>query len=661
MCGIVGFLVGEHQSSRAVDFSIEAALETLTHRGPDGSGVWSSSEDGTHGYQIALGQRRLAVIDLTEGGRQPMHRGHLSVVFNGEIYNYKTLRTELTQLGHSFVSESDTEVLLAAVSEWGPAQACKRVDGMFAFGIVDRQRQLLWLGRDRFGEKPLYLLASPDGFGFGSELRSLRLMPGFVGGIDPAAFTSYVRTGVVGGSLAIHPRTAKLPPGSLLRIDLTRPPVNVHELHPESWWSPVSAALEARNTPFAGTLSEAADALDDLLIAAAKSRAVADVAIGTFLSGGVDSSSVVAALCASSTDVRTFTIGSDLPAFNEANEARAIANHLGTRHTELIVTSSEAQSVVPRLADMFDEPFADSSQIPTFLVSQMARRDVTVALSGDAGDEIFGGYNRYTEAAMRWPRIEMVPAPLRSFAARSARMIPPRTYDRTGQLIAKSGISKRFSRGIGDQIHKTARVIGATDANELFESLVRVWNPATVMLQSPIPHERSVHPSAASIRFGEKDLHPAETMMLLDTIGYLHDDILTKVDRAAMATSLETRAPFLTPELFTFAWTLPLEYRVSRGRGKLVLREVLAKRVPRELIEGPKNGFGVPIGAWLRGPLRTWAEHLLDRDRLEKAGLFDVDVVRTYWDEHLSGNRNWQHQLWTVLMFEAWRDRWDSP
>jgi asparagine synthase (glutamine-hydrolysing) len=647
MCGIVGYISGrQHAGSGSTEW-FHQAVASLTHRGPDSHGEWQSGSG-----HVQLGQRRLAVIDLSEGGRQPMHRGTLSIVFNGEIYNYRLLRSELANLGHSFESDSDTEVLLAAIQQWGLQQACRRADGMFAFAVFDNATNRLTLGRDRFGEKPLYVMANSQGIGFASELRALRHMPGFSSEINPAAFAQYAATGAVAHTHAIHSGCAKIAAGSIVDLDCAAPPTHADALPRVTWWSPIESALAARKQPFVGSLQEAADTLDTLLQQSTASRTIADVPVGAFLSGGIDSSAVVASMCASGADVRTFTIGSDVGAFDEAADAKAIARHLGTSHTELIVTSADALNVVPRLADLYDEPFADSSQVPTFLVSQLARQHVTVALSGDAGDELFGGYNRYTEAAYQWGRLERLPFAARQIASRAATTIPPRWYDSVGVGLDRAHITNRFARNFGDGVHKRARAVGANDAAELYKRLTQVWDPDI----ATYPARRAPH-SNAKVLWPE-GLHVAENMMLLDTVGYLHDDILTKVDRAAMANSLETRVPFLNPALFDFAWSLPLHYRAAPGRGKVVLREVLGRRVPAQLFERPKTGFGVPIGEWLRGPLSEWASDLLSPARLTRSGWFDAGVVATHWAEHRSGRRNHQHQLWTVLMFEAWRDTW---
>lgn len=652
MCGIAGFLDSGLRASCSASQAARALAgmtAALLHRGPDDGGTWFDEAAG-----VGLGNRRLAIVDLSAQGHQPMRSasGRYTLVLNGEIYNHAALRDEVladAKGSVAFRGHSDTEVLLAAIERWGLRGALERSVGMFALALWDAEERVLWLARDRVGEKPLYYArAGPDGRAvlFGSELKALRAHPAFQQVIDRDALALYFRFGYVPAPFSIYQGCRKLPPGTVLRIGS-----DGAASEPESYWSARAVVERGQSQPFAGTEQEAADRLEALLRDAVRLCMVSDVPLGVFLSGGVDSSTVTALMQAQSPEpIRTFAIGFHEAAYDEAQAAKRIAEHLGTRHTELYVTPEEARAVIPRLPAMYDEPFADSSQIPTFLVAQLARRHVTVALSGDGGDELFGGYQRYFRGARAWDRARGVPRPLRALAARGLRALSPRTWD----VLLKPAmplLRKRLRDGTaGDNVHKLAAVLAARDAWEFYLRAVSVWDRPEALVRGA--REPPALATDHAARPGIDDT--ALRMMYLDLLTYLPDDILVKVDRASMACSLEARVPLLDHRVVAFAWSLPRAMRVRGGEGKPLLRAVLARHVPRAMFERPKQGFGVPVGAWLRGPLRPWAEALLDAERLRREGFLDPAPVRARWAEHLSGRRNWTAQLWAVLMFEAW-------
>ena len=625
---------------------LKAMTNAIVNRGPDSEGHWL---DGNAG--IALGHRRLAIVDLSPAGAQPMPSpcGRYVIAFNGEIYNHLVLRTELANSGMAptWRGHSDTETLLAGFEAWGIQATIERAVGMFAFAVWDRLERTLTLGRDRLGEKPLYYGWQGRGnsavFLFGSELKALRAHPAFAASIDRDALCLYMRHMAVPSPHSIYQGIKKLLPGSLLTVSRQVP-----DALPVAYWSGVTVAEHGVAQPFAGT---PAHALEVLLKDAVRQQMMADVPLGAFLSGGIDSSTVVALMQAQSVrPVKTFTIGFNEAGFNEAVHAKAVAAHLGTDHTELYVTPDQAMAVIGRLPQLFDEPFADSSQIPTFLVSQMARQHVTVSLSGDAGDELFSGYNRYALTASLWSRLSRLPLPLRRGVAWGLTRLSPQTWTR---LAAHTQLARRWS-GLGDKVHRGAGVMASRTAGELYHRMVSNWqDPASVVLGGQEP---------ATVLTGEAPalagLSNVERMMVLDMLTYLPDDILTKVDRAAMGVSLETRVPFLDHRVVEFAWQLPLHYKLRPENGSLTtkwaLRQLLYRHVPQTLIERPKMGFGVPIDSWLRGPLRDWAEDLLGEQRLRREGYFNPAPIRQKWAEHLSGQRNWQSPLWSVLMFQAW-------
>jgi asparagine synthase (glutamine-hydrolysing) len=642
MCGIAGFLSPGPLTAEAARVARDMG-DRLRHRGPDGRDEWLDPEAG-----IALAHRRLAIVDLSLAGRQPMASadGRWIVTFNGEIYNHLSLRQQLQAEGRApdWRGHSDTETLLAAIAAWGVAAAITRTVGMFALGLWDRKERALTLVRDRLGEKPLYYGVQGGVLLFGSELKALQAHPRYRGDIDRGALSLLLRFGYVPAPCSIHEGIRKLPPGTMLRLGR---PADA-DLPPVPYWSASDHALAGAREPLALSDREAVDALDRLLRESIAGQRMADVPLGAFLSGGIDSTATVAVMQAlSSQPVRTFTIGVPDAALDESADARAIARHLGTQHTELTVTPEDALRVIPRLHGLYCEPLADPSQIPTFLVSQMARRDVTVSLSGDAGDELFGGYERY-----RWAqRIAAVPRGLRRGAGAALHALPAGVWS---ALLAPAApwlpAELRAGAARADRLRKLAAVLGARSDDALYRQIVSFWpDGATPVLGAAEPATAFGEPPAGLADF-------ASRMMLLDLRTYLCDDILVKVDRAAMAASLETRVPLLDHRIVEFALRLPLHQKMRDGQGKWILRQLVDRYVPRALMDRPKKGFGLPIHAWLRGPLRSWAEDLLAQDRLSHAGLIDPAPVRLLWEQHLAGLNDWGYRLWPVLMFEAWRE-----
>jgi len=641
MCGIAGFFSPTALTVQAASVA-QAMGDRLRHRGPDGRSEWLDSESG-----IALAHRRLAIVDVSPAGSQPMASadGRWVITFNGEIYNHLELRRRLEDEGRAppWRGHSDTEVLLAAIVAWGVETAIVRTVGMFALALWDREARALTLVRDRLGEKPLYYGLQGGVLLFGSELKALQAHPNFRAGIDRGAVALLLRLGYIPAPWSIYTGIRKLPPGTLLRLAR---PADANAA-PVSYWSLRDVAAAAARDPLALDDTEAVDMLGQLLRQSIEGQRMADVPLGAFLSGGIDSSTTVALMQSlSATPVRTFTIGLPDASLDESAAARAIAAHLGTQHTELTVTSQEAQRVIPQLPSLYCEPFADASQIPTFLVSQLARREVTVALSGDARDELFGGYERY-----RWAqRVAAVPLALRRTASAALTALPAEIW--SAMLAPVAAVLPRELRtgDRADRLRKLAAVLGARSNDEVYQQMVSFW-PAGAS-----PALNSVMPGTA-FDDSPSALHEFETrMMLLDLRTYLPDDILVKVDRAAMAASLETRVPLLDHRIVEFALRLPLHQKMRDGQGKWVLRRLLDRHVPRELVDGPKKGFGIPIHQWLRGSLRGWAEDLLSEERLRRGGFIDPGLVRALWRQHLAGQGDWGYRLWPILMFEAWRE-----
>ncbi|MDR3453486.1 MAG: asparagine synthase (glutamine-hydrolyzing) [Rhodoferax sp.] len=653
MCGLTGFLTVNSLELSGLEAIASRMALAIEYRGPDDAGAWADAHAG-----IALGHRRLSIVDLSAAGRQPMASGggRYVIAFNGEIYNHLDLRK---QLGNGVVwrGHSDTETLLAGFDAWGIEATVKKCIGMFAFAVWCRQTRTLTLGRDRLGEKPLYYGWQGAGEGaaflFGSELKALKAHPAFRAPIDRGALSLLLRHNYIPAPHSIYEGIAKLPPGCLLTVSLAdRTP------RPQTYWSGKGVVEQGLARPFAGTPAQAVDALEALLKSAVRQQMVADVPLGAFLSGGVDSSTIVALMQAVAKEqggqpVKTFTIGFNEAGYNEAEHAKAVARHLGTDHTELYVSPQQALDVIPMLPGLYCEPFADSSQIPTFLVSQMARQHVTVSLSGDAGDELFGGYNRYVLGQQLWSKLQRLPVGVRRTVAGALTGLSPAAWNRL--LTPLQGLLPKSLKqaNIGDKLHKGAGVMAAASTAELYRLLVSHWtDPAAVVIGGTEP--LTVLTDAARQPATDHFVHE---MMALDMLSYLPDDILCKVDRAAMGVSLETRVPLLDHRVVEFAWSLPLACKLRNGVGKWPLREVLYRHVPRELIERPKMGFGIPLDDWLRGPLRGWAEELLGEQRLRQEGYFHPAAIRQKWAEHLSGQRNWAPHLWTVLMFQAWLEQ----
>lgn len=654
MCGIAG-LIDFHTPELGLRATAARMTTPLTHRGPDAGDIWA--EEG-----VALGHRRLSILDLSPAGAQPMHSecGRYVIAFNGEIYNHRDLRRDLSVVGAApeWMGHSDTETLLAGIAHWGLDETLRRAAGMFAIALWDRRDRRLSLARDRIGEKPLYWGWAGQALVFGSELKALRQHPDFPHDVCRQAVAQYLRFAYVPAPRSIHPGVYKLEPGSILSIDDTLPAAPpIAPLRPGESHGPLSIRCysslnelidEGARSQFISE-GEALSNVDEALRRAVNRQMVADVPLGAFLSGGIDSSLIVALMQAqSSRPVQTFTVGFENPAFNEAPIAAAVAQHLGTDHTELTVTENEAREVIPLLPEMYDEPFADSSQIPTHLVCKAARRTVTVALSGDAGDELFGGYNRYFWGPRIWRQLGFIPRSVRGGLAALLAAIPVSALDQVGNLTGS-----RVTRP-GEKAQKlAARLREVRTMDDLYQSLVSEWpgermvlgldNFGQTLLDDPLP---DILADDASAR-----------MMAQDMRTYLPDDILCKVDRAAMAVSLETRVPFLDPEVLSVSARLPTRMKIRDGQGKWALRQILYRHVPRDLIERPKTGFGIPVGDWLRGPLRDWAEDLLSEENLRRDGLIDPLPVRQAWAEHLSGRRDRAHRLWIVLMLMAWRER----
>lgn len=647
MCGFVGVLTRGNLARDYCGIDILSRMsEAIIHRGPDGGGHWADLDAG-----IGLAHRRLAIVDLTIAGHQPMvsTSGRYIIAFNGEIYNHLDLRNNLDSRRsvNQWRGLSDTETLLEAFEVWGIKSAVERCIGMFAFAVWDREDQVLTLCRDRLGEKPLYYGWQGVGdracFLFGSELKALKVHPTFGAHINRDALGMLLQSNYVPSPHSIYNGIQKLQPGCLLTVSLKN-----FEPVIEVYWSLTEVALAGNSKVFEGGIPQAIDDLEDLLFKAVKRQMVADVPIGAFLSGGVDSSTVVAMMQAQSKKpVKTFTIGFSELDFNEAVYAKAVAKYLGTDHTELYVTPQQTLEVISKLPTLYCEPFADSSQIPTFLVSELARTQVKVSLSGDAGDELFAGYNRYIFAHNMWGIISRFPPSVRSGIAQWIKLIDPDAFDRLFAPIQLLIPSLRRYRNMGDKLHKAADLLKAINIDELHRSLVSYWKPHDIVIGSQGGNLNQSFPYL-------KDLTDVQRMMVTDSITYLPDDILVKVDRAAMGVSLEGRIPFLDHHVVEFAWSLQQSLKLRDGVGKWILRQVLYRYVPKRLIERPKMGFGVPVGSWLRGPLRDWAETLLEESRLRCEGYFNPIPIRKRWEEHLSGRRNWQYYLWSILMFQTW-------
>lgn len=651
MCGINGFISfpGSLNKEQLSHIGKKMA-DALAHRGPDDFGIWCDEYAG-----VSLGHRRLSIIDLSEHGHQPMlsYDSRYVMVLNGEIYNHVELRNELLKRGYQFRGGSDTEVAVCSIQEWGIAVALTKFVGMFAFGVWDKKEKKLFLARDRLGEKPLYYGKLNDAFVFASELKALKEHPSWRGDIDRDALTQLLKYTYIPSPYSIYTGIYKLLPGTWIEISWRE---NYHVGAPQSYWSLGEVATQGissrkkQQDPLA-----AIEHLNTLLSTTIRDQMIADVPLGAFLSGGIDSSTVVALMQShTSRPVKTFSIGFNESEYNEAAYAKEVARHLGTDHTELYVTPGDTLSVIPKIPELYDEPFSDSSQIPTYLVSQLARRDVTVALSGDGGDELFGGYSRYMVGLDAWKKINKIPGPVRSISGKVIHAVPASYID----LIIKPVLPllpKQFRYNqFGQKLHKLAHVWNTTAPDSIYHNLISLWpNPEEIVIGSNRWDMLARHrPVLAQLD------NFTERMMFTDSVTYLPDDILVKVDRASMAVSLEVRVPFLDHRIIEFIWNQSPELKIVGTEGKWLLRQVLNKYVPKKLIDRPKMGFGVPIDLWLRGPLKEWAGDLLSVDRLKRQGLLNPEPIQAKWNAHLSGESSWHYHLWPVLMFQAWHEHW---
>ena len=654
MCGIAGFsMPGAGYGREALESLAGAMADGLAHRGPDARGAFADPSAG-----LGLGHRRLSILDLSPQGAQPMGSadGRFTLIHNGEIYNFLDLRAELETLGGPFLpwrGGSDTEVMLAAFGAWGVVPSLERFTGMFALALWDAQERKLFLARDRMGEKPLYYGTDEGAFLFGSELKSLRAFPGFSPVLDMDAVALYLRYQYVPEPRSILAGVSKLPPGTWL----VHYPDTGETSAPEAYWSLRRVAERGAAAPYAGGLDAATDQLETLLRSVVRNQMLSDVPLGALLSGGIDSSLVAALMQAeSSRPVKTFTIGFEDRQYDESAQAAAVAAHLGCEHTGLTATPDQILAMVDSLPEHYDEPFADASQLPTLLVARLTRQHVTVCLTGDGGDEVFAGYNRHYWAPALWNRISTLPSGLRKVVAAGLQGVSPALYDRAFEVLGLALPRSMRVRTPGYKMHRLAEVLTADSREEVYRRLVSTWpDPAGVLRRGGEPRtlldSPKRWPGAGATDF-------TRWMQFMDSSTYLPGDILHKVDRATMAVGLESRAPYLDHRVVEFAWRLPMDFLLQGSRGKIVLRRVLDRFVPRELVERPKAGFGVPIEHWLRGPLAGWAGDLLSSDRLRAQGLFRPEVVQAQWKDHLSGRRDNQYRLWNMLMFQAWADRW---
>jgi asparagine synthase (glutamine-hydrolysing) len=647
MCGFAGAFDPDSEAAWAPNLA--AMAKALVHRGPDDEGFWHDAEAG-----VGLGFRRLAILDLSAEGHQPMvsATGRYVIAFNGEVYNFRALREELATSGAKFRGNSDTEVMLAAFEAWGLAASVPRFVGMFAFALWDRTERRLHLVRDRVGIKPLYWGWSRGALLFGSELTALRRHPAFEARLDRDAVAGFLRFNYVPAPHSIYEGFRKLEPGCIRTFDLAGKAVG-GEGRLAAYWSLADVARHGLALPFEGDEREAVDELERRLSESVALRMIADVPLGAFLSGGIDSSLVVALMLGRATGpVRTFTIGFEEKEYDESPWARTIAQHLGTEHTEHVVTAAEALAAVPRIASLFDEPFSDSSQVPTLLVSELARRHVTVALSGDGGDELFAGYKRYALFADLKRTLSRIPRSARPAVGRLLGAVPVGAANRLFGFA--DPWLKRYGSGgaAGDKIRKLAELVALRDDRALYLDLVSHWKNPGLLVAGSTAQDRWADGARCPAGFDDP-IHP---LMFDDTLAYLPDDILVKVDRTSMSVGLEARVPILDHRVIELAWSLPLSLKARNGGTKWALRQVLYRHVPADLVERPKMGFGLPIDVWLRGPLRAWADDLLSESRLKREGLLEPGPIQEKWREHVSGRRNWHYYLWDVLVLQSWRE-----
>mgnify|MGYP000123671635 CR=1 FL=1 len=643
MCGIAGFW-DRNNKTQDLKKEIIAMTNSLAHRGPDDEGIFIDEN-----RKVALGHRRLSILDLSSAGHQPMksNSGRYVIIYNGEIYNYKNLRKEIeAKYGAIFRSSTDTEVLLAAIENWGIEKALEKSNGMFAFALWDRKENRLFLARDRIGIKPLYYGINNNIFYFASELKAIRANSLFVPEINKDALALYFRHNYIPVPYAIYKGINKLRPGHYITIDGN---LNIEEKY---YWSAEKISTHTQNILQLSEVDVVSE-VENLLADSIRMRMIADVPLGTFLSGGIDSS-IVAALMQkeSRRPIKTFTIGFYENDYNEARFAKAVAHHLGTDHTELYTTPKEAMDIILRLADIYDEPFSDSSQIPTFLISQLTKNYVTVSLSGDGGDELFGGYNRYFWGNYIWKSTRYIPAFIKRSAAKILLMMSNKDYGGLADIWLLSRFLKQPL--LNDKLFKLAEILDAGSEDKLYKRLISHWrHPHKLVREAEEPNTVLDHKTISK-------LIPNFTgrMMFFDLITYLPDDILTKVDRASMAVSLEVRVPLLDHRLVELSKKIPLSLKIKKKKGKWILRQILYKYVPPKLIERPKMGFSIPLGDWLRNDLKGWANSLLDEKKLKKDGILNPQPIKKLWQEHLTKKRNWQYLLWDVLMFQAWKEKW---
>ena len=655
MCGLTGFLGKPQLDSLEMQSCVSQMSDTLFHRGPDDKGTWVDNKSG-----IALGHQRLSILDLSAAGHQPMHStsGRFVLAFNGEIYNHLDIRKEI-ELYESkpklWNGHSDTETLLGAFEVWGIEKTLGKCNGMFAFSLWDVKKEVLTLGRDRFGEKPLYYGWVKNSFVFGSELKAIKAFPDFDNKINRDALSDYLRFMYVPAPKSIYDDIYKLEPGSYIQIDSRTK--NNKDIEPVKYWNFLDEIKEGKKKIFKDE-NEALFALEDALEDSIKLQMLADVPVGAFLSGGVDSSLIVSLMQKYSTQpVKTFTVGFEESEFDESPFSKAVAKHLGTNHHELFVSSEEMRSVIALLPEMYDEPFADSSQIPTHLVSVAAKEEVTVSLSGDAGDELFGGYNRYLWAPRIWNKVSWIPFPLRRFLGSSMTALSENKWNSIGSAVNSIYAGSDGILRLGEKAHKLGKKLNlAKDFDGLYFSLVTEWEDpgSLVKKQEHVDNEDYISDFFERINKSGLEIKSSSRMMSLDSVTYLPDDILCKVDRAAMAKSLETRVPFLDHRVASLSCRLPMSMKIRGNEGKWALRKILYKYVPKNLIERPKSGFSIPLDRWLRGPLREWAEELLDESRIEEEGYFHAKPIREYWNQHLNGTNDWGSKLWVILMFQSW-------
>ena len=653
MCGFVGFIGRKSFKDKDTAKRTLALMSNkIVHRGPDSSGYWINEEGS-----VGVAHRRLSIVDLTQAGSQPMlsKSKRYIVAYNGEIYNHSELRKYIDQESAcqlSWTGNSDTETLLAAIDLWGLEKSLNKIDGMFAFALWDKKLKELFLARDPLGEKPLYYGAVNGSFIFGSELKSFKPHPAFQFELEKNAIALQMRHGFIPTPFSIYKGIKKLFPGSILQIKVNEK-MEIINQDCKRFWSFKNIVKKGLNSPFLGSEIEAVSKMENLLLESVKQQMRSDVPVGAFLSGGIDSSTIVALMQKISyVPVKTFSIGFEDKNYNEANYAHKVAKHLKTDHTELYVSLSNVLETLSKLPSIYDEPFSDSSQIPTHLVSKITGDYVKVSLSGDAGDEIFGGYNRYIFIHKLWNILSRAPVFLRSLGAKAITSVRPETWDKFLQANYLLIPNRWKVSNYGEKLHKVARVLPSENIESLYKCLVSNWVDEENLVMGVQPQDIfSSHFSSFDHRLGD-----VERIMAVDSVTYLPDDILTKVDRAAMSASLETRVPFLNKKVIEFAWQLPLSLKLKDGKGKWIVRQILNKYVPEKLTERPKMGFGIPIGYWLRGPLRDWAEDLINEKKLREENLLNPLAIRRKWKEHLDGTKNWQDPLWNVLIFQQWLD-----